>query len=175
MRGWSAILGFLAAMAQAHAAGCAGIAERKLVFSNRAAMDTFVVESFGPRCEDARVVIYLKTPEQGWHVLHLAELSNLAASGVTPQTLAGALKEIADRIEGPRLARLETWAELERAASQPDGMPWRGTPLVKAEYERLYKRKPRFVIVPTDASRGMMLVWDDEKAGRPVEYVHYGD
>jgi hypothetical protein len=166
----------IACAAFANAQPCIGSAEKKFKFSNGAAPDTFVVESFGPRCADAKFVIYMKSAEQGWHALHIGELSSIAGEDVTQKNLVAVLKEIADRIEPARMARLETWDELQKAGTQPGGAPWRGTPLPKAEYERLRKLKPRQAIVPTDASRGMLYVWEPGgMLGRPVAYVFYGD
>jgi hypothetical protein len=73
------------------------------------------------------------------------------------------------------MSSLESWAEIKRAATQPEGNPWRGTPLVQAEYERLYKAKPRFVYIPTDAIRAKLVVWDEANFGRAVDFVYYGD
>jgi hypothetical protein len=166
----------LAITGPALAQPCLGTAGKKFKFSNRAAPDAFVVEAFGPRCADAKVVIYIKTAEQGWHALHMGELAVFADRDVTPANLPAVLKDIAARIEAPANPRLETWDELQKAGTQPGGAPWRGTPLTKAEYERLRKAKPRAAIVPSDASRGMMYVWEEGgMLGRPVAYVFYGD
>jgi hypothetical protein len=175
MKIWIACAALMAAGAAA-AQPCAGSAEKKLKFSNGAAPDTFVVEAFGATCADAKVLVYIKTAEQGWHAVHIGELANFASEEVSPRKLTAALKEIADRIEAPRQKRFETWDELQKAGTQPEGAPWRGTPLTKIEYERLRGAKPRAVIVPTDASRGAMYVWaTDAMMGRPVPFVYYGD
>jgi hypothetical protein len=50
--------------AAAARADCAGTSETKHKFSNADKPDTFVVESFGPRCDDARVLIYVKSEPQ---------------------------------------------------------------------------------------------------------------
>jgi hypothetical protein len=89
--------------------------------------------------------------------------------------LQAALKEIAARIEGPMMSVLDTWAEIQSAATQPKGEPWRGTPLVQAEYERLLRAKPRYVFIPTDAVRAKLVVWDEHGFGRPVDFIYYGD
>jgi hypothetical protein len=176
MRGMFVLLSTLAFAALANAQPCIGSAEKKLKFSNGAAPDTFVVESFGPRCAGAKLIIYIKSAEEGWHALHLGELANFADREVTPVNLKTVLKEIVDRIDGPGSPRFETWDELQKAGTQPDGAPWRGTPLTKAEYERLRLAKPRAAIIPTDSARGMMYVWEKgEMLGRPVAYVYYGD
>jgi hypothetical protein len=155
-------------------ADCGGRAEKKVRFSNKAAPDTFVVEAFGKDCANARVAIYVTTAEEGWHALHVAELGNLADADVTPATLKKTLDAIAARIEGVGRTPLETYDSLKKAGT--DGTPWRGTPLVQAEYERLFKARPRAVIIPTDAARGMMWVWDGTGAlKRPVPLIYYGD
>jgi hypothetical protein len=160
----------------AFAQTCNGTATKTMKFSNGAAPDTFVVESFGRNCIDARLLIYIKTAEQGWHALHMGELANFADEPVTPKNLPAILKDIVSRIEAPAAPRLETWRQLQKAGTQPGGAPWRGTPLTEAEYERLRKSKPRSVVVPTDAARGMMYVWEQGgMLSRPVPYVYYGD
>lgn len=171
-----AIAAFLATTASAFAAGCNGMVEAKLLFSTADKPDTFVVESFGERCPDARLVIYVKTASNQWAPLIISQVSDYGSEPKNPAELQTALKEVASRIEGPMLSRLETWAEIQRAATQPEGNPWRGTPLVKAEYERLLKAKPRYVYIPTDAVRAKLVVWDDHAyGGRPVDFVYYGD
>lgn len=162
----------------AWATNCDGSVEVKRKFSNAATADTFVVESFGQNCRDAKLLIYVKTAESGWHALHIGELENFSGSGsgLTPATLPAALKEIASRIEPGRATHLESWAQLERAGQQPGGMPWRGTPMTKAEYERVLKARPRTLIVPTDAARGKLMAWDGGGyRGRPIDFVYYGD
>ena len=155
-------------------ADCAGRAEKKVRFSNNAVADTFVVESFGKDCANAKVVLLVTTAEEGWHALHVAELTNLAGETVTPANLKKVLADIAMRIEGVGRTPLENWDSLQNAGK--DGNPWRGTPMVKAEYERLTKARPRAVIVPTDAARGMMWVWDGNgMLKRPVAFIYYGD
>jgi hypothetical protein len=165
----------LALIAPALAADCAGRAEKKVRFSNNAVPDTFVVESFGKTCADAKVLIYVTTVEEGWHALHITELSNITDAPVTPATLKKALDGIAARIEGLGRSPLETWDSLQKAGK--DGNPWRGTPLVKDEYERLFKARPRAIIIPTDPARGMMWVWDAPGGmlKRPVPFIYYGD
>lgn len=176
MRAFAVLAGLMLLAAPAMAAGCNGAAQVKQKFSNAAAADTFVVESFGATCADAKVLVYLMTAESGWHALHIGELGNFAGGEVTPASLAPALKEIAGRIELGQRAQLEPWAQLQKAGTQPDGAPWRGTPLARAEYERLLKQRPRTVIVPTDAARGKLIAWDGGGfMGRPVDLVYYGD
>lgn len=157
------------------AADCNGRAEKKVRFSNNAVADTFVVESFGKTCADARVTVYVTTAEEGWHALHVTELGNIADAPVTPANLKKTLDAIAARIEGVGRSPLESWDSLQKAGK--DGNPWRGTPLVKAEYERLYKARPRAIIIPTDAARGAMWVWDAPGGllKRPVPFIYYGD
>lgn len=166
---------FFAWIAPAFAAYCNGRAEKKVRFSNNAVPDTFVVESFGKTCAEAKVVIYVTTVEEGWHSLHLTEMGNIADAQVTQANLKKTLDAIAARIEGLGRSPLETWESLQKAGK--DGSPWRGTALVKAEYERLLKLRPRAVIIPTDASRGMMWVWDmpGGMLKRPVPFIYYGD
>jgi len=157
----------------AHAA-CNGSVEKQQIFSDAQKPDTFVVESFGDTCDHARLIIYLKSDSAGWHALEFGPLSEFATDTVTPQNLGAELKEIASRIEGPMMSRLETWPEIQKASTQPSGEPWRGTPLVQAEYERLYKSKPRYVFIPVAAPRAKLVVWDDH-GKHPVDFVYYGD
>jgi hypothetical protein len=156
----------------AHAA-CNGSIEKKQVFSDPQKPDTFVVETFGETCAAARLLIYVRN-ESGWHPLVIGELAEFLSQETTQATLARELKLIAERIEGPMLSRLESWAEIRRASTQPRGEPWRGTPLVQAEYERLYKAKSRYVFVPVGTPRAKMVVWNDH-GKRPVDFVYYGD
>lgn len=159
----------------AFAAPCNGTAEKRMNFSDAKAQDTFVVEIFSANCApDARVLIYVKT-QKGWEALMIGQVADFGEAPKNPAELDTLLKEIADRIEGPMMSKLETWAEIKRAATQPEGNPWRGTPLVQAEYERLYKAKPRFVYIPTDAIRAKLVVWDESGFGRAVDFVYYGD
>ena len=139
MRSLIAGISMLILAANAFAGDCNGTAEAKAKFSDSAIPDGFIVESFGKQCSDARVVIYVKTADAGWHVLMIGELMNFAGADVTPATLASSLKEIAGRIEPSRMKRFETWAELKKAETQPGGNPWHGTPLVRTEYERIVK------------------------------------
>jgi hypothetical protein len=157
------------------AADCAGRAEKKVRFSNNAVPDTFVVESFGKTCADAKVLIYVTTVEEGWHALHITELANIADAAVNPANLKKTLDAVAARIEGLGRSPLESWDSLQKAGK--DGNPWRGTPLVRAEYERMFKARPRAIIIPTDAARGMMWVWDAPGGTlkRPVPFIYYGD
>lgn len=165
----------LASSAAAIAAPCNGSVEKKMTFSDAKQQDTFVVEIFGPSCTpDARVLIYDKG-QKGWDALMIGQVSDFGEAPKNPAELNELLKEIADRIEGPMMSSLESWAEIKKAATQPQGNPWRGTPLVQAEYERLYKAKPRFVYIPTDAVRAKLVVWDESGFGRPVDFVYYGD
>lgn len=168
-------LSLAAVFAAPSMAECYGKVEKKVRFSNNATPDTFIVESFGKDCANAKVVIYVTTAEEGWHPLHLAELSNLVGdAAVTPANLKKSLTDIAARIEGVGRSPLETWDSLKKAGQ--DGNPWRGTPLVQAEYERVAKARPRAVIIPTDAARGMMWVWDGTgMLKRPVAFIYYGD
>lgn len=169
------ILGF-ALSGAALAQPCNGAIEKKIKFSNAAAADIFVVEAFGANCADAKLVIYIKTAEQGWHALHIGELTNFASEEVKPARLQATLKDIAGRIETATKLQFETWEQLQRAGTQPNGAPWRGTQLSKAEYEKLRLAKPRGVIVPTDAARGTLYIWaENDFLGRPVAFVHYGD
>lgn len=178
MRILTIIFGLMAFAGPALAANCDGSVEVKRKFSNAAAPDTFIVESFGPNCADAKVLIYMKTAESGWHALHIGKLENFsgAGSGLTPADLPSTLKEIASRIEPGAQIRMETWAQLQRAGEQPGGAPWRGTPMAKVEYERILKMRPRTIIVPTDAARGKLVAWDGGGfMGRPVDFVYFGD
>lgn len=161
----------------AWAAPCNGVAERQLKFSSAEKPDTFVVESFGADCRSARLVIYVKSERGGWDALLIGLLSDYGEAA-SAAALPGVLKEIADRIEGPMMSTIDTWAEIQRAATQPEGNPWRGTPLVQAEYERILRQKPRYVFLPTDAVRAKMIVWDEHGVagqGRPVDFIYYGD
>jgi hypothetical protein len=154
-------------------ADCGGRAEKKVRFSNNAVADTFVVESYGKTCADAKAVIYVTTAEEGWHPLYVNELSNLADVEVTPANLKKALADVVARIEGVGRTPLESYESLKKSAGE---VPPRVTPLVKAEYERLYKARPRAVIIPTDPARGVMFVWDSgTELHRPVPFVYYGD
>jgi hypothetical protein len=171
-----AIAAFLATTASTLAAGCNGTIEKPLKFSSPDKPDTFVVESFGDTCKDARLAIYVKTATNQWAPLIISLVSDYGSEPKNPVDLRATLKDVADRIEGPMLSRLETWAEIQRAATQPEGNPWRGTPLVKAEYERLLNAKPRYVYIPTDGVRAKLVVWDEHAyGGRPVDFVYYGD
>jgi hypothetical protein len=171
-----ALAALLAATAPVLAAGCNGTVEKQLKFSSADKPDTFVVESFGDTCKHARLVIYVKTATNQWAPLIVSLVNDYGSEPKNPTELRAALKDVADRIEGPMLSRLETWAEIQRAATQPEGNPWRGTPLVKAEYERLLNAKPRYVYIPTDAIRAKLVVWDEHGyGGRPVDFVYYGD
>jgi hypothetical protein len=170
----TALLALIAA-APAYAAGCNGMVEKQLKFSSADTPDTFVIESFGDRCVGARLVIYVKTAANQWAPLIVSEVSDYGSEPKNAAELQAALKEVADRIEGP-MSRLETWAEIKRAATQPEGNPWRGTPLVQAEYERILKTKPRYVYIPTDGVRAKLVVWDEHAyGGHPVDFVYYGD
>ena len=172
----TAIAALIAAAAPAFAAGCDGMVEKQLKFSSANKPDTFVVESFGDRCTDARLVIYVKTATNQWAPLIISQLNDYGSEPKKPAELQAALKEVADRIEGPMLSRLESWTEIQSAATQPQGNPWRGTPLVQAEYERLLKAKPRYVYIPTDGVRAKLVVWDEHPyGGHPVDFVYYGD
>jgi hypothetical protein len=172
----TACLALIAATAPAFAAGCNDKVEKQLKFSSPDNPDTFVVESFGDTCQGARLVIYVKTATNQWAPLIISEVSDYGSDPKNANELRVALKEVAGRIEGPMLSRLETWAEIRRAAMQPEGNPWRGTPLVHAEYERLLKAKPRYVYIPTDGVRAKLVVWDEHAyGGRPVDFVYYGD
>jgi hypothetical protein len=171
-----ALAALLAATAAAQAAGCNATVEKQLKFSSADKPDTFVVESFGDQCKDARLVIYVKTATNKWAPLIVSLVSDHGSEPKNPTELQAALKEVADRIESPMLSRLETWADIQRAATQPEGNPWRGTPLVQAEYERLLKAKPRYVYLPTDGVRAKLVIWDEHAyGGRPVDFVYYGD
>jgi len=171
-----ALAALMAAAAPVSAAGCNGTVEKQLKFSSADKPDTFVVESVGDRCKDARIFIYVKTSTGQWAPLLVGQFGDLAAWPKVVQQIPPRLQDIADRIEGPMLSRLETWAEIQRAATQPEGNPWRGTPLVKAEYERLLNAKPRYIYIPTDAVRAKLVVWDEHGyGGRPVDFVYYGD
>ncbi|HAH10547.1 MAG TPA: hypothetical protein DCL54_11795 [Alphaproteobacteria bacterium] len=164
-----------ATTAQAKGRDCHAMATKALKFSDETKPDEFVVESIGSTCDQARVTIYVRTVESGWFPLLISEVSAFGGVVKNHGEMAKAIKEIADRIEPPQRANLESWEDLQKAGSQPEGNPWRGTPLIQAEYVRLFKQKPRFVIIPTDAARGKMVVWDDAIFGRPVDYVFYGD
>jgi hypothetical protein len=154
-------------------ADCGGRAEKKVRFSNNAVADTFVVESFGKTCTDAKVLIYVTTAEQGWHALYVNELGNVADVEVSPPNLKKALADIAARIEGVGRTPLESYDSIGKARGDA---PPRVTPLVKTEYERLHKARPRAVIVPTDPARGLMFVWDSgTELQRPVPLIYYGD
>src|SRR6185436_11954511 len=144
-----------------------------LVFSHPQMPGTFVIETWGDSCKTARTVIYVKNGA-GWHPLVIGDLADFLSQETTQATLARELKVIADRIEGPMMSRLETWAEIRSASTQPKGEPWRGTPLVQAEYERLYNAKSRYVFVPIGTPLAKMVVWD-EHGKRPVDFVYYGD
>jgi hypothetical protein len=167
----TALIAFLFA-APAHAE-CNGAAEKNMIFSDPEKPDTFMVEAWGETCKSAHIVIYVKNGA-GWFPLEIGDLTDFAMSDATPQTLNAALKDVAARIEGPQLSRLETWSEIQRAATQPSGEPRRATPLVQAEYERLLKSKPRFVYIPIGGPRAKLVVWD-EHGERPVDFVYYGD
>jgi len=172
----TALAALFAAAAPAYAAGCNGMVEKQLKFSSADKADTFVIESFGERCPDARLIIYVKTATNQWAPLIISQVNDYGSEPKNPSELQAALKEVASRIEGPMVSRLETWAEIQRAATQPEGNPWRGTPLVQAEYERLLKAKPRYVYIPTDGVRAKLVVWDEHAyGGRPVDFVYYGD
>ncbi len=164
------------AAAPVSAAGCNGAVEKQLKFSSADKPDPFMIESFGDRCKDARLVIYVKTATNQWAPLIVSLVSDYGSEPKSPAELHAALKEVAARIEGPMMSRLETWVEIQRAATQPEGNPWRGTPLVKSEYERLLNAKPRYVYIPTDGVRAKLVVWDEHAyGGRPVDFVYYGD
>jgi hypothetical protein len=156
----------------AHAA-CNGTIEKNMIFSDPAKPDTFVIETWGNTCADAHIVIYVRN-EAGWHPLVIGDLASFLSQETTQATLQRELKLIAERIEGPMKSRLETWAEIRSASTEPKGEPWRGTPLVQAEYERLYKAKSRYVFVPVGTPLAKMVVWDDH-GKRPVDYIYYGD
>jgi hypothetical protein len=176
IRYFVAIIALSSSVTTALAAGCNAAVEKKMPFSKADALDTFVVESVGDRCEDARIFIYAKTATGQWVPLLVGQFGDLTAWPKVVQQIPRRLQDIADRIEGPMLSRLETWAEIQRAATQPEGNPWRGTPLVQAEYERLLKGKPRYVYIPTDGVRAKLVVWDEHAyGGRPVDFVYYGD
>jgi hypothetical protein len=163
----------LMAAAEGHAA-CDAKAEAKHRFSSAEQPDIFIVESFGASCADARLLIYVRTVDHGWHPLVIAPFTEYLDASLGPAELPEALAEIAGRIEGPMMSRLETWSEIQRASTQPQGNPWRGTPLVRTEYERLYNSKPRYVFVPVAPPRAKLVVWD-EQGRRPVDFVFYGD
>ena len=156
----------------AHAT-CNGTIEKNMVFSDPEKPDTFVIETWGDTCAKAHMVIYVKNGA-GWHPLVIGDLADFLSQEATQATLPRELKLIADRIEGPMMSRLETWAEIQSASTQPKGEPWRGTPLVQAEYERLYKAKSRYVFVPIGTPLAKMVVWD-EHGKRPVDFIYYGD
>lgn len=172
MRALVSLFAFLVCVVPAQAA-CNGAVEKNMVFSDPEKPDTFVVETWGETCKTARLLIYVKNGA-GWHPLVVSDVAEFFPEEATPATLPRLLKDLAERIEGPMKSRLETWAEIQSASTQPKGEPWRGTPLVQAEYERLYKAKSRFVYIPVAAPRAMLVVWD-EHGKRPVEYVYYGD
>jgi hypothetical protein len=156
----------------AHAA-CNGAIEKNMIFSDPEKPDSFDIETWGADCKTAHIVIYVRNGA-GWHPLVIGDLADFLSQETTQATLPRELKLIAERIEGPMKSRLETWAEIQRASTQPSGEPWRGTPLVQAEYERLYKAKSRYVFVPVGAPLAKMVVWD-EHGKRPVDFVYYGD
>lgn len=140
------------------------------------AKDRFVVETVGKNCADARLLVSLETAEGRIYPLVLEKLANFGEQSTSDQQGAvAAVKEAASRIDSSMQTPLESWADLEKAGTQPEGAPWRGTPLTRAEYERLLKLKPRSVIVPTDFTRNKLVVWDPHGSGRPVDFVYYGD
>jgi hypothetical protein len=156
----------------AHAT-CNGAIEKNMIFSDPEKPDTFMIETWGDSCKTAHIVIYV-TNGAGWHPLVIGDLAEFLSQETMQATLPRELKLIADRIEGPQMSRLETWAEIQKASTQPSGEPWRGTPLVQAEYERLLKSKPHFVYVPIGTPRAKLVVWDNH-GKRPVDFVYYGD
>lgn len=140
------------------------------------AKDTFVVEIIGKSCADARVLISLEVKDGDVFPLAIRNLSDFSErTPIDQAAAAAAVKEAASRIDSAMQTPLESWADLERAGTQPDGAPWRGTPLTRGEYERLLKLKPRYVIVPTDFTRNKLVVWDPHGMGRPVDFVYFGD
>ena len=154
-------------------ASCNGAIEKNMIFSDPEKPDTFMIETWGDTCKTAHILIYVKNGA-GWHPLVIGDLAEFLSQETTQATLPRELKLIADRIEGPMKSRLETWAEIQKASTQPSGEPWRGTPLVQAEYERLLKSKPGFVYVPVGTPRAKLVVWDDH-GKHPVDFVYYGD
>ena len=172
MRAIASVIYLLVSALPAHAA-CNGAIEKNMVFSDPEKPDTFVVEAWGETCKTAHVLIYVRNGA-GWHPLVIGDLADFLSQETTQATLSRELKLIAERIEGPQKSRLESWAEIQSAATQPKGEPWRGTPLVQAEYERLYKAKSRYVFIPIGTPRAKLVVWDDH-GKHPVDFVYYGD
>jgi hypothetical protein len=154
-------------------ATCNGAVEKNIVFSDPEKPDTFDIEAWGDTCQTAHILIYVRNGA-GWHPLVVGDLADFLSQETTQATLSRELKLIAERIEGPQKSRLESWAEIQSASTQPKGEPWRGTPLVQAEYERLYKAKSRYVFIPIGTPRAKMVVWD-EHGKHPVDFVYYGD
>lgn len=102
------VAALLAATAPALAAGCNGIVEKQLKFSSADKPDTFVVESFGDRCQNARIIIYVKTATDQWAPLIISEIGDYGSEPKNAAGLQAALKDVAGRIEGPMMSRLET-------------------------------------------------------------------
>lgn len=172
MRAIISLIAFVFAAMPAHAA-CNGSIEKNMIFSDPEKPDTFMIETWGDKCDSARLVIYVKNGA-GWHPLVIGDLAEFLSQETTQATLPRELKLIAERIEGPMMSKLESWAEIQKASTQPSGEPWRGTFLVQAEYERLYNSKPRYVFIPIGTPRAKLVVWDDH-GHRPVDFVYYGD
>jgi hypothetical protein len=120
----TALAALLATTAQALAAGCNGMVEKQLKFSSPDKPDTFMVESFGDRCNDARLIIYVKTATNQWAPLIVAHVSDYGSEPKNPTELRAALKDVADRIEGPMPPR-----NLGRDSARRD--PTRRQPLAR--------------------------------------------
>src|SRR5689334_2613685 len=154
MRALTVLILFVFSAVPAHAA-CNGFIEKNMIFSDPEKPDSFDIETWGDSCKTAHIVIYVRNGA-GWHPLVIGDLADFLSQETTQATLPRELKLIAERIEGPMKSRLESWAEIQRASTQPKGEPWRGTPLVQGEYERLYKAKSRFIYVPVGTPRAKL-------------------
>jgi hypothetical protein len=119
-----ALAALLAATAPVLAAGCNGTVEKQLKFSSADKPDTFVVESFGDTCKHARLVIYVKTATNQWAPLIVSLVNDYGSEQKNPTELRAALKDVADRIEGPMPPR-----NLGRDSARRD--PTRRQPLAR--------------------------------------------
>jgi hypothetical protein len=158
--------------------GCAARTTTELPLLDRFEQQSLVVEVYG-ECRDAMVAIW--ADRMGRHdtpgsvqVLHLARLSDFGVRAPDPLSTEVAVHSILERVEMDGSRYVETWAALQRAGDQPDGAPWRGTPLSRSEYQRVTTSSPRFMLIPTDGARAKLVAWDDANEVW-VDVIYYGD
>jgi len=158
-------------------ARCDSAISRELAPLNQFENQALTVEAFGA-CDDPKLLIWIDRLEANRagrvQVIHMARLSVYGSTTFTPAAAESEVAAINARVETDASRYFETWEELERAGEQPDGMPWRGTPLSRADYERIVASGARAMLIPTDGARGTLVAWDDS-IEQWVDLIYYGD